>query len=312
MKKYVTPLLTLILIMAVIPTAAHVNLLGTLLSHTNSTEAVNNSIVAASKDSRYNIPENLTFTDTGTGKETSRSAKAIIHSIVGAVVDKVFTENEVKALAVAIHTQLCHENDSHALMIDTKNSHIFLNESNLKDKFGENYTTLCSHCDNVYSELILISDKPADMNIEYLKNNPDPGDNVIYKAAPFNTLSGDYSVTVSVDKDNFFDTLKKLNPDINTDTSPQKAVGEITYLNSGEVDAVNICGVRFSGSEIAAAFSLPYRRFTLIYSLNKFMFTSLRCDISDCITPAAAKFMSRQGNTYTEILGYCCTSVNFY
>lgn len=304
MKKYLTALISLILIMAFIPIAADKNFFKNILTG-SSTETITNSIITASKDSNYNIPENVAFIDTSSNKEISRSAKSVLYSLVGAAVNEDFTENEVKALSVAFHTQLCRENDSHNLSIDTQNPDIFLNENSLKEKFGKNYTTLCSYCDNVYNSLILISDKPADLNIEYLKNETNTSTSAIYKASPYSSVSSDYSITLSVSKDEFFGKLKEINPDLNTSIAPQNAVGKITYLNSGEVDTVNICGENFSGEDIVNAFSLPYSRFTLIYSLNEFRFNSLKCDVSNHITADTAKFMSLQGNTYDEILNYC-------
>ena len=304
MKKYFTALLSLILIMALIPIAVDGNFFENIFTVKNI-QSENNSIIVTCENSSYDIPENLTFTDTATCKATSRSAKSIIYSLVGAAVNADFAENEVKSLAIAFHTQLCCENDSHTLSIDTQNPNIFLNNNNLKQKFGKNYTTLCSYCDNVYSALILNSNRPADLNINYLKKEVNANNTAVYKAAPYSSLSSDYSITVSVGKDDFFNALKKLNPGISTDVTPQKAVGEITYLKSGEIDTINICGEDFSGYDISSAFSLPYRRFTLIYSLNEFKFTSIRSDVSNCLTPDTAKFMSQQGNTYTEILNYC-------
>ena len=303
-KKYFTALLILIFIMAVIPIAANKIFFKNFHSDKTATPH-NNSFITIADNSNYQIPQNLTFTDTSSNKEISRSAKSIMYSLVGAAVDQDFTENEVKALAIAIHTQLCFENDSQTLAIDTQNPDVFLNDNSLKQKFGKDYTTLCSHCDNVYNALILNSNKPADLNIEYLKIKSSADTSAVYKAAPCNALSSDYSATVSVGKDEFFNTLKTLNTNIDSDTIPRNAVGEITYLTSGEVDTVNICGENFSGSDIAAAFNLPYRRFTLTYSLDEFGFTSLRCDTANCITPDTAKFMSLQGNTYSEILNYC-------
>ena len=176
--------------MAFIPIAADQNFFKNILLD-SSTKATTNSIITASKDSNYNIPENITFIDTSSNKEISRSAKSVLYSLVGAAVNKDFTENEVKALSVAFHTQMCRENDSHNLSVDTQSPDIFLNENSLKEKFGKDYTTLCSYCDNVYNSLVLISDKPADLNIEYLKNKTDTSTANVYKASPCSSVSSD-------------------------------------------------------------------------------------------------------------------------
>jgi len=180
------------------------------------------SLVTQADQSGYVLPENLTFSDVSTGKNISRSIKSLIYSLTGAAIDSDFTPDEVKALSIAIHTQLCRDNNDHSLKIDTSDSSIFLSPSDLDLKFGSNYTTMRSYCDNVYSKIIVISDEPAQLNLCFTSQRNETSDTALCTANPFSSL--------------------------------------------------------FNG----------------------------KTDLStDRLTPEAAKLMSLQGNTYSEILNYC-------
>ncbi len=300
-KKFFSVIMALILIMGLIPTVSSKNILSALLAQ-NSRQVLSESVINADFKN-YKLPENLKFTDISSQKSTSRSAKSLIYSIIGALVPVDFTENEVKALAIAVHTQLCHDNDYDLLSIDTQNSLSFLNEKALKQKFGNNCTTLCSYCDNVYECIIFKNGSPADLKLRFDGQEPSHTNRLI-KANPYSSLSSDYSVDTAFDKDVFFAKLKELNSEIDTSISPQQAVGEITYDESGSVQTISICKKDFSGEDIAKAFSLPHKNFTLLYSLDEFRFTSLKSNTLSTINPDIAHFMSLQGNTYKEILSY--------
>ncbi|MBQ4379376.1 MAG: hypothetical protein II821_09315 [Treponema sp.] len=304
MKKYLAVMTVLILMMALIPVAVSDSVFSGIFSPKNE-QAVSTSIISSQKNSGYSITENVAFTDKSTGKTVSRSSKSVVYSLVGAAVGENFSENEVKALAVAYHTQICFESDSDRLSIDTKNPHVFLDENGLKKKFGKNYTPLCSYCDNVFGSLILENGKPMNLNITSFSAEPEENTEIRFTAAPYNSLSKDYSTVFQFGSDEFYGTLRTLDSTLSTETNPQSAVGEINFLASGEVETVNICGIDFSGSDISEAFGLPYGRFTLLYSLGEFQFTVMQCDQSDFLTPNTAHFMSEQGNTYSEILNYC-------
>lgn len=155
MKKYI-PVLTLIVIaMAAIPAAVNKNIFEGYLNRTDLPVSAN--VVSGSSD--YTPPDEISFTDLSSGETVTRSAKSVMYSLVGAAADKDFTADEIKALSIAYHTQLCIESDNGTAAIDTKDSSIFLSESELKNKFGSSYTTLCSYCDNVYDTLLILDGK---------------------------------------------------------------------------------------------------------------------------------------------------------
>ena len=188
MKKYAAAVLLLMLIMAAIPIAVNINSIIAMLQST-SQKTPSSSIIVTDKNSRYTIPSNLTFTDVPTNRQNTRSAKALIYSLVGAAAQEDFAENEVKSIAIAYHTQLCRENDRNSLAIDTSDSSIFLNEKALQNKFEKSYTTLRSYCDSVYNELILISDEPADLRLTQFGDITKDTANSQYNANPYAALS---------------------------------------------------------------------------------------------------------------------------
>lgn len=305
MKKHLTVLTALITIMAIIPVAVNITCIESFFN-LDSGQAVNvSSVISDTQNSEYTLPENITFTDKSSEKEVTRSTKSVIYSLVGAAVDENFNENEIKALAIAYHTQLCRENENETLCIDTSDSSFFLKENELKNKFGKDLTTLYSYCDNVYSSLIMQNSTPANLNILSLSSDDSTNDSISPKANPFCSLTSDYLTVISFDEDEFCEKIKTINNNIDTSISPQQFIGNINYAANGEVESIFIGGVKIKGSDIASTFALPYKRFTLLYSLGEYQFTVMQCDVSESITPSIAHLMSEQGNTFDEILNYC-------
>ena len=155
MKKFLPILSFIMAAMAAIPVLSNYNIFSQYF-HSSIQPA---SAVIISRN--YPIPDTISFTDISDGKTVTRSAKSVLYSLVGAVCEKDFTADEVKALCIAIHTQLCIENERGTLSINTKDKNVFLSDSELKNKFSAEHTALCSYCDNVYSTLILYDGKPV-------------------------------------------------------------------------------------------------------------------------------------------------------
>lgn len=308
MKKKLTIILILALIMAFIPAASNFDCILSLFQSnfwgTAEDQAVSVSVISDTKDSGYTVSENVTFIDKQSGNETSRSAKSVIYSLVGAVAAEDFCEDEVKALAVAYHTQLCREALNGTLCIDTSDSTVYLSESDLKSKFGDGYTTFCSYCDNVYSSLILADGEPINLNLTAISSSNEKNSDILITANPYCSLSGDYMTEISFDTDKFCEIVSSIDSGINTQTAPQQMVGDITYSADGSVESVIIGGVTLSGDTVVNAFGLPYGRFTLVYSLEEFQFSVMQSDVTDCLVPNAAHFMAEQGNTFEEIINY--------
>ena len=186
MKKYLPVLFLIITAMAFIPVIANHN----IISASNLSAAQSVSAVISSDS--YPLPDTFTFTDLSDGKTVSRSAKSVLYSLVGAVCDKDFTADEVKALCIACHTQLCIESDNGTLAIDTKDKDVYLSESELKNKFTNDYTALCSYCDNVYSSLITSNGTLTPANTFSFCSKPDTSKTPV--ADPYDTLySPDFS-----------------------------------------------------------------------------------------------------------------------
>lgn len=154
LKKYLPVLSIVMTAMAAIPA---------VLNHDVFTycSAAAQPVAAEISSREYPLPDSVTFTDISDGQSVTRSTKSVIYSLVGAVCEKDFIPDEVKALCIAIHTQLCIENESGTLAIDTKDKSIYLSDSELKNKFSSDYTALCSYCDNVYSTLLLSDGRPV-------------------------------------------------------------------------------------------------------------------------------------------------------
>lgn len=164
MKKYFKTFLSLIIIMALAPAVITLRTAGI---PDNFSAAEQKSFIAETAGLSFISPDSLTFFDISSGKRKSLSTKSLIYSLTGALIDNDFTPDEVKALSIAVHTQLCRDNINQDLAIDTADSAVFLSHEELASKFGNSYTTMRSFCDNVYDKLIIVSDEPAQLNLRF-------------------------------------------------------------------------------------------------------------------------------------------------
>lgn len=302
MKKKLIILLCLALFMAVIPVASNIDYF-TFKFNTAANEYVDASVISDLSYVEYTLPENVTFINISDGKEITRSVKSVLRSLIGAAVDSDFEEHEVKALTVAYHTQICFNSEKNCLAIDTGNSLAYLNENNLKEKFGNNLTTLYSHIDNVYTRLIMSDGKPVNLNISALFDNYTENPDIMQTANPYNSLNSDYITLVEFSGKDFSQKILKLNNEADI-SNPSQSIGKISYNSNGDVNSIVIGAIELDGKEIAQEFNLPSKRYTLVYTSDKFIFTVMQHDTSNSLTPAAARFMAQQSNTYDEIINY--------
>lgn len=299
MKGKITLMIVFISLMAAVPIFANA---GTIIADiTSKEETVQTSLVLDTTEGEYTLENNIEFTDTSINSTVKLSSKQLLYSLVGAVVSDDFSENEVKALTVVYHTQICTGSAGNSLTINTSDTSQYLSENNLKEKFGSKLTTLRSYIDNVYNEIIIRDNVPLDMNIPNLNNIDNTNDSPLV-ADPYSTLSSDYITEITFDEKSFIEKIRELNGNIDTDIPPQQLIGESTYTINGNVDTVIIGGEAVDGSSIVQAFGLPHNRFTLLYSLGEFRFDVMKNETTQYLTPAAAHQMAEQGNTYQEII----------
>lgn len=302
MKKRVTILLSLIIIMAVIPIAANLDHFSFGI-HSERNENASISVLSDISNQSYCPPENISFINKSDGKEISRSVKSLLRSLIGAVVDSNFLEHEVKALTVAYHTQLCFNSEKNNICINTSDNSIYLSEQDLKNKFDTEFTTFCSYIDNVYNCLVLTEGKPTNLNISTFFSSDVENTNIPFTANPYNSLNSDYITLVSYDTEEFTDKIHLLKKEADI-SEAKNTVGEIKYDKKGDVKTLTIGGIELSGDEVADFFSLPTKRYTLVYSKDKFTFTVMQHDSLNTLTPKTVRRMSEQSNTYQEIINY--------
>lgn len=302
MRKRATILLSLIIIMAVIPIAANLDHFSFGI-HSQQNENASVSVLSDISNQSYSPPENINFINKSDGKEISRSVKSLLRSLIGAVVDSDFLEHEVKSLTVAYHTQICFNNENKNLCIDTSNNNIYLSEQDLKSKFDAEFTTFCSYIDNVYNCLVITDGKPTNLNISTFFSNNVENTNIPFTANPYNSLNSNYITLISYDTEEFTDKIHSLKTEADI-SEPKNTVGEIKYDKNGDVKILTIGGIELRGDAVADFFSLPTKRYTLVYSKDKFTFTVMQHDSLNTLIPETARKMSEQSNTYQEIINY--------
>lgn len=108
-----------------------------------------------------------------------------------------------------------------------------------------------------------------------------------------------FSSTVTVDMEEFLDTLGVSSP----------GVSQVTYTDGGGVDTITIGGKEFSGTELRELFSLRSTRFTVETAADAVTFSVQGFGHRVGLSQNGARVMAENGSTYDEILKWYYTGV---
>lgn len=300
MKKIFIILISLVSVMAVIPVAVNIDYLSVIQPQNDDKAAVT---AGSQIISSFKVPQNITYTDTSINKEKSISFKSFIRSVIGAAVEDDFFAEEIKSLTVAYQTQLCYDADSSGIRLDATDKNVFLPESEMKDKFGENLTTLYSYIENVSGIVITSGGEPYNLNISTFSDINEENPAIPLTADPYNAVNNNYITLATFSEKDFIEKIKNLEPSVDTSES-QGLVGDISYNSKGNVSSIIIGKKKIDGSDIAKEFSLPTSRYTVVYKSGSFIFTVMQNNAANLLNRAAAHRMAEQSNTHEEILNY--------
>ncbi len=258
----------------------------------------------------------------------------IFDYLVGAVSSEIspaFEKEAIKAQAVACYTYakwLMENADSSALsgadVTDSSETHQgFLDENQLKDKWGEKYKAYNEKIRECVTEVLgqymtydgepiiacyhAISPGKTEnaltvwgKDIPYLKSVTAPGD----------SLSPNFDSAVTLSKEDFSSKAKNLD---NTVLSG-KAVNWVKDLKKNEngfVTSVKIGSKTFDGNDLRSAFSLRSPYFTLDFKDGKFIFKVKGYGHGLGMSQYSADYMARQGSSYKEILSHFFSGIEF-
>ena len=259
--------------------------------------------------------EKITILRSKTSKEETLNMRDYIIGVVSAEISPLYSEEAIKAQAVAAHTYALYQTAHNVQLTDDYKKHqAYISPTEAKEKWGDKYEIyskkITSCVDEVVNKVITYDGEiilPAFFALcsGQTENSVDiwGGEKpyLVSVVSTGDTLSEELTSKVTVKKEDFekFSSLKIEDiPVINLDCTKAGAVKKFT-VNSKE----------FSGNEIQEAFNLKSNNFTVKYSDGNFIFTVTGNGHGVGMSQYGADFMARQGGTYEEILKHYYTGV---
>lgn len=239
---------------------------------------------------------------------------------VAAEMPASYHEEALKAQAVACYTNAYRlktkNTESGYDITDDSGTHQgYLNKDERKKKWGDDYEKYEKKIETavkeVENEAIFYNDEPCIAAFFAICNGTtENAENIWGEKVPYlvsvksngDTLSPQYSTSVSFDKDGFLKQAEALG--IKTDNIKSlKDILKITdATKAGTVLTATINGKKVSGDEIRKAFSLRSTVFTAKCEKSSIIFNVKGYGHGIGMSQYGADFMARQGSTYDEIL----------
>ncbi len=259
--------------------------------------------------------ETITIKRTATGKEETLSMSDYLIGVVSAEISPLYSEEAIKAQAVASHTYaLYQKNKGITLTDDYKKHQAYISPEEAKEKWGdkyENYSKKITSCVNEVKDKIITyegeiilppffalcsgkTENSKDIwggDLPYLVSVTSHGDK----------LSPDLISEVTVAKEDF-ESFAEI-------TLTESPVFSLDCTEAGAVRKMTIDTKSFDGDEIQKAFGLKSNNFSVTYSEDKFLFTVTGNGHGVGMSQYGADFMARQGAKYDEILKHYYTGV---
>ncbi|MBQ7957835.1 MAG: stage II sporulation protein D [Clostridia bacterium] len=259
--------------------------------------------------------EKITILRSESGKKETLPMRDYIVGVVSAEISPFYSDEAIKAQAVAAHTYALYQISHDVQLTDNYKKHQgYISPEEAKEKWGEKYEIyskkITSQVDEVMDKVITYDGEiilPAYFalcsgrteNCEDIWGGEKPY--LVSVTSTGDALSEDLisTVTVSAEEFNEFSSFD----------SATVPVISLDCTEGGAVKIFTINGKEFSGNEIQSAFGLKSNNFTVKYADESFIFTVTGNGHGVGMSQYGADFMARQGSTYEEILKHYYTGV---
>lgn len=230
-----------------------------------------------------------------------------------------FTEEALKAQAVAARTYVLKKMEGNSSndydVIDTVTNQVYLTDENMKERFGENYTTYINKLNKVIKETegkyITFDNKAIDAlffstsvgkteNSEEVFSSYEPYLRSV--ESTYDEISPSYTITKEFSLNDFYSLL-------GLEYSDTLNVENIETTSTGRTKLVKINGVEFTGSDVFSKLTLKSTFFTIQLLDNKIITTTKGYGHGVGMSQYGAEGMARKGFSYDEILLYYYTGV---
>lgn len=251
-------------------------------------------------------------------KITELSAKDYIYGVVCAEMPAEYSEEALKAQAVAAYTfALYRKQENKGKEYDITDSttpdQAYMTDEEFKKREGNNYETykakIQSAVDAVFGQVITYEGKIVLSIFHDTSGGKTESAEVLWGGSyPYlqpvesvgDLLSAGYLSEKELSGEDFKTALKEYNITFSSD--PEGWISDIKRSESGTVLTAKICGVSLKGSELRTALSLRSANFDVSYSEGAFHFSVRGHGHGVGMSQYGAQFMALQGSDYKEIL----------
>lgn len=275
------------------------------------------------KPSDSSSPESyFRIKDDSCGKIIKIKDKELLLRVLAYEMPALYEQEALKAQCVASYSHLCYlrehsKSSDYDLSGDVQNNGFYLNDDEMKKRFGENYkkyrARLQSAVDAVFPQKLTDGGKVIDALYFALSSGNTENYRDVFGidekhhravASPLDMLSPEYISKKTVSS---ADAEKILKPLCSGQIDILKMVPTIkdaVRTRSGYIKSVKLFGKTFTGEELRKLFSLRSGNFTASYDSDRdtLSFTVYGYGHGVGMSQFSANEMAKQGETYTDIL----------
>lgn len=323
MKNFVTLILVSAFAIAVIPAAFLKDTVKTSETAVTAESMQSPSVTAQADD------ENVLTVFRSSTKETKKiDFFEYVCGSVAAEMPLSYHEEALKAQAVACYTNALrlksqNNNGNNSDITDDSSVHQgYINKTERKNKWGDDFDKYENKLENavksVENEAIYYNEKLCVAAFFAIcGGTTESAENVWGEKVPYltsvksngDTLSPQYSTSVSFDKKEFLQLAKSLGANTENVNSLKDFVKITKTTKAGTVTAATIGNKKVSGDDLRKTFSLRSAVFTVKCDKKTVVFEVRGYGHGVGMSQYGADFMARQGSTYDEILKHYYTGV---
>ncbi len=259
----------------------------------------------------------ITVLQTSTGKAIETEMYDYIIGAVAAEMPASFSEEALKAQAVASYTYAMWlrenaDNSQKGLgydISDDPSAHQgYLTDEQMKEKWGDKYDSCKSKISeavmSVLGECVMYENEPVLAMFHAISSGQTQSSETVFgnalpylesAAAPGDTLSPDF------DSENSF-SQKELCELLSHGSTDENLIKSIDTADSGYVKLITLGSKSYTGSELAALLKLRSPCFSAEYKKGSYIFKVKGYGHGVGMSQYSADYMARQGYTYNEIL----------
>lgn len=252
------------------------------------------------------------------GKIIELSAKDYIYGVVCAEMPAEYSEEALKAQAVAAYTFALYRKQENSgkeydITDSTTPDQAYMTDEAFKKREGSNYEVykakIKAAVDTVFGQVITYEGQIVLPIFHDISGGKTESAEVLWGGSyPYlqpvesvgDLMNPDYLSEKAVTSDDFKSALKEYN--ITFSGEPEGWIGDIKRSESGTVLTAEICGVSLKGSELRTALSLRSANFDVSCSDGSFRFSVRGHGHGVGMSQYGAQFMALQGSGYKEIL----------